>query len=363
MNTLKSLKGTNSLWTLLTFLFFFASFARAEESMPASEKKKEMFKTFKVNPSDALNIDNRYGNITVTHWNKEEIEVRVVIEAKANTDKRVEELLDYVSISLDKSGNTVYGSTSMKNFGGTRNNERLTVNYYINKPSKVTTSLCQRYGNINLPQENDASTNLEVKYGNIQGGNFKHLTVECSYGNITVSDLNYAYMELAYCGEVKIKNSKKLEMESRYSNSNIQDAESLSLELSYGNFNAEQITQAAIESKYSNVSIRSLEQKLDVEMAYGSVDIHQVSSGFSHISAESRYGNLTITVPVQTAFTVIAEQMKYGNYDISREFNVQTTKDKEDGVTYRSEVNNGSSKRFVNFEGNKYSNLIIKAGK
>ena len=51
-------------------------------------KKKEINKSFNVGKNDILQVDNRYGNITVTHWSKSEVSIRVVIEAKAATRKR-----------------------------------------------------------------------------------------------------------------------------------------------------------------------------------------------------------------------------------------------------------------------------------
>jgi len=359
MNTVKSSKSLYTCIGIFILLFLGTFYASAEEFGAASEKEREVSKTFQVSLSDKLNIENRYGNITVTHWNKNEIAIKVVIEAKANNDRRAEELLDYVSISLDKTGNTVSGITSMKNFGGTKNNERLTVNYYISKPSKVQPYFEQRYGNVNLPRENDAKTTLEVKYGNINGGNFSEdLQVECSYGNVEVGNLNEAYMELAYCGNVKIENGKVITLESRYSNGKVSDVEQLNLEISYGNFNIGNAGIVNLESKYSNLDIKRLEKHLYVEFSYGNINVKDVSSTLNEIKAESRYGNLNITMPTSMAFEVIAKDMKYANYNISDRFNVHTSKNQHD---FHSKINNGHSSRKIYFMGNNYGNLTIKA--
>lgn len=359
METIKSLKSLQTCLGIFFLLFLGTFYVSAEEYGAASEKKREVSKTFQVSLSDNLSIENRYGNITVTHWNKNEIEIKVVIEAKARNDQRVEELLNYVDIILDKTGNMVRGATSMKSFSGTKNNERLTVNYYISKPSKVKPYFEQRYGNINLPLENDAQTTLNVKYGNINGGNFSEdLKVECSYGNIEVEDLNTASMELSYCGRVKIGNGKVLSMESRYSNGKIGNMGQLNLELSYGNFNIENIGTANIDSKYSNLDIRRLDKYIYTEFSYGTIDIQEVSSTLNEIKAEARYGNLNITIPTSLAFEVIAEDMKYANYNISDRFNAHTTKNQHN---FNSKINNGHSTRKVYFMGNNYSNLTIKA--
>lgn len=359
MNTIKSLKSLQACIGLLLLLFLGTAYASAEENVPASEKKREVFKSFKVSASDNLSIDNRYGDVTIMHWDKNEIEIKVVIEAKANTDNRVEELLNYVSIDLEHSGKTVYGKTSMKRFGGTKNNERLRINYYISKPSKVKPMIELHYGNVNFPPENDAPTALEVKYGNINGGNFSQdLMIECSYGNIDLGNLNQAAMELAYCGKIKINNAKVLTLESDYSNGEIKDVEQLNLEINYGNLNVGTVGIANVESNYSNLDIKRLNKHLYTEFNYGTINVREVSSTVTEIKAEGAYANLNLTIPVDLSFEVIAENMKYANYSISKQFNAQTTKS---GHDHHSKVNNGHATRKIRFVGNGYSNLAIKA--
>jgi hypothetical protein len=343
---------------LLIFLFLATVSVSAEEFAAASIKTREVANTFPVGDNDNISIDNCYGNVTVTHWNRNEIEIRVVIEAKANTDRRAEELLDHVSIDLHKFSDTVYGITSLSRFSGNRNNERLAINYFISKPSGVKPAIKLRYGNVNLPPENDAQTRLEVKYGNVNGGNFtRDLKIDCAYGDIDLGNLNAATLELAYCGQVKIGNSKQLDMESRYSNGQLKDVEQLNMEISYGNFDLGNMGQMNIEAEYSNIKVKRLEKRLFMEIDYGTANIDEVSESMSEIKAECSYANLNLKMPSDMAFDVVAEDMKYGNYNIGKNFNVSTTKD---GSGYRSRINNGSASHKIYFKGNGYSNLSIK---
>lgn len=54
--------------------------------------------------SDLLTTDNRYGNTTITHWNKNEVSIRVEIEAKAESDDAAQATLDRVQVEIKKSG-------------------------------------------------------------------------------------------------------------------------------------------------------------------------------------------------------------------------------------------------------------------
>lgn len=348
-----------SVWAILALLVWSMPAVATEEYVAENVKKKEVKKVFKVSASDVLEIENQYGNITVTHWEKNEIEIRVVIEAKARNNKRVEELLEYADVRIEHSGNTVSGETSMANFGGTKNNERLAVHYYISKPAKIKPHLRLRYGNIILPQENEANTTLEVKYGNINAGDFTgKLKINSSYGNIEVGDFTDAQMTLAYCGTVVIGDGQDLSIDSRYSNGSLGDIEQLELEASYGKYKMNKIEAIELSAKYSNFDIQELGKELRGSFSYGTINIKHVSSALRKIQAAARYGKFNIYMPVNMSFDVVAHNMKYATYTISGGFNV--TKEKN-GHDHHTKVNNGHATRIINYEGNGYSDLTIKA--
>ena len=57
-------------------------------------KTKEFHQQFTVKPTDLLQIDNRYGNVTVVYWAKNEVDIRVEVQVDANQEKKIKELLD-----------------------------------------------------------------------------------------------------------------------------------------------------------------------------------------------------------------------------------------------------------------------------
>ena len=195
---------------LLMLLVLFCSvsgWAAKQESI----KKKEINKSFNVGKNDILQVDNRYGNITVTHWSKSEVSIRVVIEAKARNDEKAQAIIDRVNIRMEKMGNTVSAVTSLRSQNGNGgSNESFTINYYVNMPSELTCDLTQKYGNIIMPENNKGKCDLHVKYGNLNGGNFTGpLSIDVQYGNMDISDVDNATLDLAYCGKSSIRNGSQ----------------------------------------------------------------------------------------------------------------------------------------------------------
>ena len=193
---------TQKAWLLIALLSLLTSI-NGQAVIFDSTKKKEVSEKFSASSGDKVKLDNRYGSITVAHWNNPEVNIRVEIEAKAGSDKRAQELLGRVQISLNKAGNSISGITSLGNQSWNSDNGKLTIRYYVNMPSNLDLSIVQKYGDINLPERNEGKTDLEVKYGNIKAGSFtRTLSVDAGYSNVSLGDVQDCSLDLAYCGNV-----------------------------------------------------------------------------------------------------------------------------------------------------------------
>lgn len=102
------------------------------------DQEKEISQSYSVSSNDRLQVENRYGNITITHWNKNEVAIRVEIECKARSEERAQENLDRIQIETQKTGGIVSAITTIKKeMNGNSNNESMTINYYIQMPPKL----------------------------------------------------------------------------------------------------------------------------------------------------------------------------------------------------------------------------------
>ncbi|MDR1344739.1 MAG: hypothetical protein LBJ39_05230 [Tannerellaceae bacterium] len=324
-----------------------------------SLKKKEINQSFNVGASDQLNVDNKYGSITVTYWDKNEVSIRVVVESKARNDRAAQEELDRIDISLSKSGNTIYAITSIRNrVGG--GDSQFTIRYFVNMPSKLKASITQKYGDINMPDNNDGKYNLEVKYGNIHAGNFSQaLTLEAGYSNIVLGNAVEAHIEARYCGGIKLNNVADLEIDCKYSNLNLRDAGNLKVENSYGNIKAENVNNLSISTRYGDANIEYIKETLSATtLNYSSMNIGKLDAAFKSVSADARYGTLKIKIPGQASFRIYAEGMKYGNLSINGLTITETNINNK--TNYYYQVNAGGNGS-IRFNGNGYGNLHVSA--
>lgn len=333
------------------------------------QKERKVVESFRVGSNDVVQIDNRYGSITVTHWSKNEVEIQVRIKAKANEHEVALQALDRVHIELKKEGNVVSGVTTLKpqrttgshsNWLNNEHTESLTIDYYVSMPSTLTSDLTQKYGNINLPDQNDGICSVHIKYGNLNAGNFsRRFELEAKYGNVDLGNLAEAELEVGYIGTLTCKGGKELTIDSKYSKVKMEKVHRLDLEEKYGNLSVASLDRGSIGLKYSDGTIGFLKEELEVDdLSYGSLAIEEVSASFKRIHVEARYGNLSLKIPKSTAFTVEAEDMRYGKYKVE---GFSVTSDEHEGKNnHRSEINGGGT-RHIYFGGNNYSNLTIRA--
>ncbi|MCC8095502.1 MAG: hypothetical protein LIP05_09165 [Tannerellaceae bacterium] len=133
---------------LIVCLTLFYGISEIKAESLASTKRKEINKFFPVNSNDLLKVENRFGNITISHWNKQEVGIQVIIETQAANDQRAQQELDRIEIQTYKSGNIISAITQLKN-SRSNHNSKITIDYFITLPAGVSIDLDQQYGNIN----------------------------------------------------------------------------------------------------------------------------------------------------------------------------------------------------------------------
>lgn len=356
MNTKRMKITPFLLLVLFTFLTNMSALAAKQEYT----KRKEINKSFKVSRNDLLQVDNRFGNITVTHWNRQEVSIQVKIETKSSRETHVQRILDDIKVEIRKTGNTISAVTSLSgDIKLNNNNDRMTINYFISMPSELTSDLSQKYGNINLPQQNDGKCTLHVKYGNLNAGSFTaDMNLEAKYGNVDIANLKTASFDLGYVSNLVCKDADKLLIDCKYSNLELGTIHRLDLDKKYGNIRIKKLDEGDMDVKYSEVTIDYLKDDLTVDgLSYTTLSIKELSPRFTRLDVNARYGNLKLKIPVSASFQVIAENMKYGNYDIK---GFKTTDFSKEDDNFRSEINGGGNHR-IYFDGNNYGNLTIRA--
>src|SRR5579859_6951989 len=116
-------------------------------------KQRLINKNYNVTADDKLEIENQFGNVVVSTWDKQEITVDIEISARASTEERAQQIMNRIDVKDGKDGNTIWFKTKVgeiHNGNNGRNrgdNERgFYIDYVIHMPASNRLQIENSFG-------------------------------------------------------------------------------------------------------------------------------------------------------------------------------------------------------------------------
>jgi hypothetical protein len=168
---------------------------------PKYKKTKNFSKSYTLSSSDKIKLDNKFGEMKLTTWDKNEIKVEVTITGKSDEEARAQEILDRISIVDSKEGGTVSFKTKFadddkdnrkndKDHKKEHHNEGMEINYAVSLPASASLDAVNQFGKMIVPDYRGEAY-LESKFGSLTAGkisNPKEIDVEFGKANIEQMD-------------------------------------------------------------------------------------------------------------------------------------------------------------------------------
>lgn len=226
-------------------------------------KTKAVNKSYNVSSSDKLNIQNSFGSVKVTTWDRNEIKVDVDIEVSATSDALAQRLIDRISVTEGKSGNEISFKTSMKdNNTNNSKDEKSTmhINYSISMPANNALTVKNEFGKTTIPDFR-GEVDLTSKFGSLTTGtlaNIKGIHVE--FGKANLANINSAPVTIKFSKAVISKLSGTIKMNLEFCNS---------IRLNLDN----SLTSLDLKTSYSTVNLKptgGLQASYNISTSFGS---------------------------------------------------------------------------------------------
>ncbi|MBL7700793.1 MAG: hypothetical protein JNM14_00965 [Ferruginibacter sp.] len=226
-------------------------------------KTKAVNKSYNVSSSDKLNIQNSFGSVKVTTWDRNEIKVDIDIEVSANTEALAQRLIDRISVTEDKNGSEISFKTSMKdNNTNSSRDEKSTmhINYSISMPANNALTVKNEFGSTTIPDFR-GEVDLTSKFGSLTTGNLasiKNINVE--FGKANLTNINSAPVTIKFSKAVISKLSGAIKMNLEFCNS---------VRLNLDN----SLTSLDLKTSYSTVNLKpsgGLQASYNISTSFGS---------------------------------------------------------------------------------------------
>ncbi len=272
----------------------------------AFSEKKTFRETLPVNKETTLEIDNKYGTIHITPWNKDSVEIRAEVEAFASDLDRLDKMFRGVDVDISETSYLVRARTSFmqnismlfESFKGLTSKlipyeSKIRINYFINAPEYLDMRITNKYGDVYM--ENNTG-NLSL---NLSNGAFKANSLNESNGmnlvfcDATINKITKARLNTSFC-EVEIDESRDLSITSISSKFNLEKTGNIITESRRDEFYIGTVSSIRGNSYFSDIRIEELQKEINMVTKYGDLDAELIGKGIEMVTINSGYTDISL---------------------------------------------------------------------
>ena len=268
---------------LAGLLFFCALVVQAQ-----SERSKQWNKTYDLSPNGKVHIENKYGNVVINGWDKDEVKVSVAIQVRHRKDENAKKLLDRIQPKAVQAGNFIQFILEIKDrdanifakyfskanpFDIDKSNVQIDYEVYL--PINAELNITNKFGDIIIDSwQGDLETNLQ--HGDIWiNEDISTAKVDMRFGKFNARKMDYGNIKMDN-GSIDIENAQKLKIISSGSDISLNEISDLELYSSKDEVELEQIGDLRGDFKFSNVDIESVTNEMFLTLRIAEVEIGKI---------------------------------------------------------------------------------------
>lgn len=299
---------TTTLKTILTLIIIQAGIfqANTQETAKKQESTKKIHKEFSVKENAEVSVSNRFGKIHCSVWDKNVVDIEVIITAQAPASREAERMLDRVNIDIKGNANEVSAVTTLTGKLQSGKETKLTIDYFIHMPRTLYLNLKNSFGDIYL-DENSGSTKITIDYGNVQinrlAGTDHKLNMQFSKG--TVNTAEHLSLDMNY-SEFQADEIKELVLDSKFSTIDVARAGIIRQESQYDTNRLGETREFRTSSKFSTITVDRITESLTLDMRYGACSVKDIAPEFKAIDVTNSFGNVNLHFQTETSFKLEA---------------------------------------------------------
>jgi hypothetical protein len=293
----------------------------------AEELSKEFHKEYKAGPNTTLNVDNKYGDIVIQSWDKDQIVIDVRITVEHPNQDRAQKYLDQIDVQFSEGTNSVSAKTviddkfSFSGWGG--DSKKFSIDYTISMPAAAALSLSNKYGNTDV-DDLSGKVNMDIRYGSLTAGKLTHgnekpwSSISLAYSKGTIDEASWLDLTIRYVGSFSLDKCQALMLDSKYSKLTLGEISSLVGESRYDNVRIEKVSNLVFDNGYCDVKINELTKKLKYSGSYGSLEVQSVPTGFERLDTDTRYLGVKLGIEDNASYKLNAN-LSYGGLKYDEE--------------------------------------------
>jgi hypothetical protein len=268
-------------------------------------KQKSIKKTYIVNSNAGIDIDNKYGNISVSTWDEDKIDLDITIKVNGANESWVNERLNSIDVEITALKSLVTAVTNIGNsaFKSKGSNNSFEINYIIKIPKNGSVKLVNKYGNISTLNL-ESTTDISCKYGKTTLGrlNGSSNRIEIAYcQNSSIEYIKNGNIDARYSG-LKITDSGNLNLDANYTDVTLNDGQNIKYSCNYGTFKFQKINSLSGSGNYLTISIGEISSSFNFDTNYSKISVKTITEKAGNISINSGYTDVSLGFDPNYAF-------------------------------------------------------------
>lgn len=298
-------------------------------------KQKTIRKAYIVNADAGIDIKNAYGNVTVTTWDEDKIELDILIKVSGDNEDWVEKRLSDIDVSIEALKSMVSAETKIAKSGGGGRNNSMEINYTIKIPKNGSVKINNSYGSI-ITGDLNANATLSCQYGKIELGKLSGTlsVIHIDYcSKSTIESVRNANIYADYSG-LTINDFNKIVLKADYTNINFGAGNDLKYTCSYGKLLLGKIDNIDGNGDYLSINIAEVANKLNINTKYGKIAVDALSAKFSQVNITSGYTSVSLGYDPAASFDFDV-LTKYSNFNYPDGLEVTSKQETSGSKTYK----------------------------
>lgn len=299
------IKNSLVVMSILSVLITLPLFGMAKEDFTKTNKKE-----FSIQKDAKLTINTEFTDIKAFNWDKDMISMEVSITVSAKNESDAEKKYNKVEVKMDGSPTEVSLYVGFNNsLFNNNSNEEIDIEVIIYYPNSIQLDLENEFGS-SIFENLYGKVETHTSYGSFEARDLTDddLELDSEFGSITIRKFQAGKVNIAY-GSFNVEEAVRLRLDSEFSTNEINKVQELNLETAYDKCNIDECGTAKINSEFSGVRIDQLLNKLEIEIAYGSLKLNSIATNFSYINIDSEFTGVKLEFdsPLDFAFKVSTE--------------------------------------------------------
>jgi hypothetical protein len=271
-----------------------------------TSEARSVIKGFHVSKESVLEVNNKYGTIEITTWEKDSAFIRAEIKASAPNQSKLNKMFDEISVKITGTGNLLLAQTVFnqsinaffENFKGMTNkvinyDSQVEINYYINVPEYMNLRIENRYGDVFM-EKNSGNFELKLSNGSLKvdvPGRKSNLSL--AFCNATIASFLSGSIDASF-SDITISDIKRVKIKTISSKYRINKAGEIEIESKRDDLFIDNIQTLEGDSYFTDFEVGSLTGSLNLISRYGNLDIDNISPHFESVNIDSGFSDLSL---------------------------------------------------------------------